>query len=85
MGGEATDSFVGWLRARLATSSTAKEQPGAGEQARRRHSSTPACDICGRTILAGETPSRFRREDRELLVCTLCEGRLLTQGYVRAA
>ncbi len=44
-----------------------------------------ACEVCGRTILLGETLSSFDRDGRPVRACTLCEGRLLSEGCRRAA
>jgi hypothetical protein len=84
--GQDTDALAGWLTARLAARKGAtSDLPESSEPARRRPLDGAACEICRRTILAGETTSRFCREDRELEACPLCEGKLLSQGFVRAA
>ena len=44
-----------------------------------------ACEVCGRTILLGERVSRFDRGGRPVRACPYCEGRLLSEGYSRAA
>ncbi len=44
-----------------------------------------ACEVCGRTILLGESLSCFDRGGRPVRACPLCEGRLLSEGCPRAA
>lgn len=86
MAKEARDSFVGWLRARLAArQQAAQDAPRGAEQPYERLCGTAICDACGRTILLGEKTSRFRRDEREVEVCCLCEARIVAQGFLRAA
>jgi hypothetical protein len=86
MGKEARDSFVGWLRARLAERQQAAQDASQGsEQVHEHLGGTAICDACGRTILLGEKTSRLRRDEREVDVCCLCETRILAQGFLRAA
>ena len=86
MGKEARDSFVGWLGARLAARQQAAQDAWQGsEQVHERLCGTATCDACGRTILLGEKTSRFRRDERVVEVCFLCEARILAQGFLRAA
>jgi hypothetical protein len=86
MGWGTRDSLVGWLRGRLAAHHSAEEDAwGGGGRAHERVPGVARCDVCGRTILAGEEISRFRRDERLVAVCSLCEARILAQGFVRAA
>lgn len=86
MGWEARDSVVGWLRGRLAARQSAGQNVWEGSgQADQRPPGTATCDVCRRTLLAGEKTSRFCRDERLVAVCSLCESRILAQGFVRAA
>jgi hypothetical protein len=44
-----------------------------------------ACDVCGRTILLGETVSLFSQGGRFVKVCPICEESLTSEGHSRAA
>ena len=57
----------------------------AASRSHERLGGTAICDACGRTILLGEKTSRFRRDEREVEVCCLCEARIVAQGFLRAA
>ncbi len=88
----ASQSFVGWIKGRLAGHQSAAEDLSEdkvllGDDVKRQRplSGVATCDLCRRTILAGEEISIFRRDDRAVAVCSLCEERLLAQGFVRAA
>ncbi len=86
MGRETRDSLRGWLRARLGSDRGAAADVSQGsERAQQRAPGTSTCDICARAILAGEEISHFRRDDRLVAVCSLCEANILAQGFVRAA
>jgi hypothetical protein len=86
MGRETTDSVVGWLWGHLAGHQASPRDPWEGRaQSGERLSSTTTCDLCGRTLLTGEKTTSFRREDRTVAVCCLCEDTILARGFVRAA
>jgi hypothetical protein len=44
-----------------------------------------ACDVCGRTILLGESVSRFSQGARIVKACPICEESLISEGHPRAA
>lgn len=46
--------------------------------------STTSCDVCGRTILAGERVRAYLAPEGERSVCELCVGRAERFGWVRA-
>ena len=45
------------------------------------HSTT--CDVCGRTLLRGETPEPYVAGGERRWVCDLCTSRALQEGWVR--
>ncbi|MFN8151971.1 MAG: hypothetical protein U0R24_12715 [Solirubrobacterales bacterium] len=44
----------------------------------------PSCAVCGRRLLAGETPTAFLTRDWvEVTVCELCKPRAESAGWLR--
>jgi hypothetical protein len=47
------------------------------------HDPFPACDVCGRTILKGETIHEYLTDSRERIgVCVLCRSRAESSGWI---
>ncbi|HEX4106816.1 MAG TPA: hypothetical protein VHX88_01700 [Solirubrobacteraceae bacterium] len=44
---------------------------------------TSVCDVCGRTLLSGERPEVYVAGGDRRLVCELCVGRAMHEGWVR--
>jgi hypothetical protein len=49
----------------------------------RTHQDAIACDVCGRTLLRGETAETYLAGGGRRSVCVLCTSRALQEGWVR--
>lgn len=83
---EAGHLFLDWLSGNLRARGGASADASRGDQeVRERLWGINTCEACGRTLLLGEETNRFCRDERVVEVCSLCEARIVAQGFARAA